>query len=52
MPQDPLSGQLSRYLDGLVPPRPAEMQAMEDYAQQTGFPIVGVASGHFFEEFL
>ncbi len=47
MPQDPLSGQLSRYLDSLVPPRPPEMQAMEEYAQQTGFPIVGPASGHF-----
>ena len=47
MPQDPLSTQLSRYLDSLVPPRPPEMQAMEANAQQTGFPIVGPASGHF-----
>ena len=47
MPQDHLSTQLSRYLDSLVPPRPPEMQAMEANAQQTGFPIVGPASGHF-----
>lgn len=35
------------YLDSLVPERPAEMQAMEDYARQTRFPIVGPASGQF-----
>jgi caffeoyl-CoA O-methyltransferase len=39
--------QVVRYLDSLLPPRPPEMQAMEAYAQQTGFPIVGPASGHF-----
>lgn len=39
--------QLETYLDGLVPPRAAEMQAMEAYAQQVGFPIVGPASGQF-----
>ena len=37
---------ITRYLDGLVPPRPPEMQAMEDRAQRTGFPIVGPASGY------
>ncbi len=47
MPQDPLSTQLNRYLDSLVPPRPAEMQAMEEHAARTGFPIVGPASGQF-----
>lgn len=39
--------QLENYLDSLVPPRPAEMQQMESYAQETGFPIVGPASGQF-----
>ena len=34
------------YLDGLVPPRPDEMQAMEAYADAVGFPIVGPASGN------
>ena len=37
--------QINHYLDGLVPPRPAEMQAMEAYARKTGFPIIGPASG-------
>lgn len=37
---------LMEYLDGLVPPRPAEMQAMEAYAQKTDFPIIGPASGN------
>ena len=39
--------QLESYLDGLVPARPAEMLVMEQYAQQTNFPIVGPASGQF-----
>ena len=39
--------QLRNYLDDLVPERPAEMQAMEAYAEEHGFPIVGPASGHF-----
>ena len=34
------------YLDELVPPRPAEMDAMEAYAEDVGFPIVGPASGY------
>ncbi|HTX90313.1 MAG TPA: O-methyltransferase [Anaerolineales bacterium] len=33
------------YIDGLVPPRAAEMQAMEDHAGKIDFPIVGPASG-------
>jgi predicted O-methyltransferase YrrM len=37
---------VSDYLDGLVPPRPDEMQAMEAYADEVGFPIVGPASGN------
>jgi caffeoyl-CoA O-methyltransferase len=36
---------LMEYLDGLVPPRPPEMQEMEAYAQKTNFPIIGPASG-------
>jgi len=36
---------LMEYLDGLVPKRPAEMQAMEAYAQKIDFPIIGPASG-------
>jgi caffeoyl-CoA O-methyltransferase len=38
---------IETYLDSLVPPRVAEMQTMEEYAHQTGFPIVGPASGQF-----
>jgi predicted O-methyltransferase YrrM len=36
---------LMEYLDGLVPPRPPEMQVMEAIAQKTDFPIIGPASG-------
>src|SRR6476660_2420151 len=43
---DPLPKHLGDYLDGLVPPRPPEMQAMEAYAQEVGFPIIGPASGY------
>lgn len=38
---------LETYLDSLVPRRPVELQAMERYARETGFPIVGPASGQF-----
>jgi caffeoyl-CoA O-methyltransferase len=38
---------LETYLDSLVPARSAEMQAMEEYARQTDFPIIGPASGQF-----
>jgi caffeoyl-CoA O-methyltransferase len=34
------------YLTSLVPPRPAEMQAMEAYAEETDFPIIGPAAGY------
>ena len=37
---------VSTYLDALVPSRPAELQAMETYARETRFPIIGPASGH------
>lgn len=39
--------QLDRYLDSLVPARPTELQAMEAYAKEHHFPIVGPASGQF-----
>ena len=37
---------LMNYLDGLVPPRPPEMQSMEVYAEKINFPIIGPASGY------
>jgi caffeoyl-CoA O-methyltransferase len=37
--------QIQDYLESLVPPRPAEMEAMEAHARDIGFPIVGPASG-------
>lgn len=36
---------LTDYLDGLVPPRLPEMQAMEALAARTDFPIIGPACG-------
>lgn len=46
MATDPLPQYLQEYLDSLVPPRPAELQQMEAYAQEHGFPIIGPASGY------
>ncbi len=37
---------IAPFLDGLVPPRPPELQAMEEEARETGFPIIGPAVGH------
>lgn len=42
---DPIAPEVRRYLDDLVPARPAELAAMEEHASRTGFPIVGPASG-------
>ena len=42
----PLSRQLGEYLDGLVPERHSELQAMEQWARANRFPIVGPASGN------
>jgi len=42
-----LHPELSRYLDGLVPPRPPEMMTMEAEAERTSFPIIGPAAGYF-----
>lgn len=47
MSQDPVPAQVRDYLDSLVPSRPPEMQAMEAYAKETNFPIIGPASGYF-----
>jgi caffeoyl-CoA O-methyltransferase len=44
---DPIPAFVQSYLDGLVPPRPAEIQEMEAYARQHGFPIIGPASGYY-----
>ena len=41
-----LPQELNEYLEGLVPARPAEMQAMEAYAREHKFPIIGPASGY------
>jgi predicted O-methyltransferase YrrM len=38
--------QINTYLDTLVPERPPEMQAMEAYAEKTGFPIIGPVCGY------
>jgi len=38
--------QINAYLEGLVPERPAEMQAMEAYADRTNFPIIGPVCGY------
>ena len=42
---DAIPDEINLYLDSFVPPRPAELQAMEAYARKTGFPIIGAASG-------
>jgi caffeoyl-CoA O-methyltransferase len=35
------------YITSLVPPREAEMQEMEKYADKTSFPIIGPAGGYY-----
>jgi predicted O-methyltransferase YrrM len=47
MATDPIPAYLQEYLDSLVPPRPPELQAMEEYAKQNSFPIIGPSSGYF-----
>lgn len=42
---DILSPDLARYIDGLIPERPAELRAMEEWAGQHDFPIIGPACG-------
>jgi caffeoyl-CoA O-methyltransferase len=41
-----LDPNIAAYLDGLVPPRPAELVDMERVAESTKFPIIGPVSGH------
>ena len=38
--------EVKNYLEELVPPRPAEMQAMEAYAREHDFPIIGPVAGY------
>ena len=38
--------EVQSYVEGYVPPRPAEVQVMEAEALDTGFPIIGPASGY------
>lgn len=40
-----LAAEVRAYLDRLVPPRPPELAAMEEYARQEDFPIIGPACG-------
>jgi caffeoyl-CoA O-methyltransferase len=44
--EDLVSARVQAYLDSLVPEREGELQAMEAYAKETGFPIIGPASGY------
>ncbi len=46
MTEMPISKHLREYLASLVPPRPVEMQAMEAYAKEKGFPIIGPVCGY------
>jgi predicted O-methyltransferase YrrM len=41
-----LNPDLARYIDSLVPERPAELRGMEDWAREHDFPIIGPACGH------
>src|SRR5512145_104422 len=47
MASEPVPALVSQYLENMVPPRPPEMQQMEAYARETGFPIIGPACGYF-----
>ena len=41
-----IAPEVHAYLDGLVPPRHPELTAMEEWAREHRFPIVGPASGN------
>ena len=47
MSAEPTLASLAAWLDGLVPPRPSELAAMEALAARTDFPIIGPACGQF-----
>lgn len=38
---------VQEYLTSLVPPREAELQRMEEYAEKNDFPIIGPACGYY-----
>jgi predicted O-methyltransferase YrrM len=40
-----IAPEVTAHLDALVPPRPAELAAMEEVAKRTNFPIIGPAAG-------
>ena len=42
-----VSTKLRDYLEDLVPPQPAELQAMDDYARAENWPIIGPPAGQF-----
>ena len=42
-----IAAEVTTHLEQLVPPRPAELSAMEAIAARTDFPIIGPAAGHF-----
>jgi caffeoyl-CoA O-methyltransferase len=41
-----LTSQLSQFIDSLIPERPPELQAMEAWAKEHEFPIIGPACGY------
>lgn len=43
---DLISRPVREHLDSLIPPRPPELQTMEEYAAEHNFPIIGPACGH------
>ncbi len=47
MTNELIAQRLNEYLDRLVPLRPPEMTAMEAYAKETRFPIIGPIAGQF-----
>ena len=47
MPSELKLGDVTRYLDSLVPARASQLEAMEQEAARTRFPIIGPASGQF-----
>jgi predicted O-methyltransferase YrrM len=47
MPERLVSTKLRDYLDELVPPQPAELKAMDDYARAENWPIIGPPAGQF-----
>jgi predicted O-methyltransferase YrrM len=46
MADELISALVSKYVTDLVPDRPPEMRAMEAYARERNFPIIGPAAGN------